>query len=357
MKFIKKQIVFTLFICILTHTNLYSQIKNYDNSICWEITCSKASKPSYILGSIHNLDTTKITFPIYKVKELIDECSSYCMESNTSAIDSTQMKEFVSNILLNNMKLNFRDYLDNEYYEKLIHIVDSSKGTLKSFKRYLSIIKPGYIGFMVTTEKQLGKSSLYAQTNLQMDSYFQQYSLFKKYEIHGLESAQKTLDLVLGGTYKESIFVLKTCIDGYYEKDTIDLIKNYVNQNLKLLKDDAYLDSTMMNRNKVMADGIDRLLQNKTVFIVIGAAHLPYKFGVLNLLTQKGYFVKPYRIDLKVNKKTNKQLTTNLPVLNIHFSTINLSDKSFLYENKNNFFSLRFGSHVATGNNHTELCT
>lgn len=301
----KKKLIFTMFICIFAYSNLYSQIRNYDNSICWEIKSSKSSKPSYILGSIHELDTTKIDFPIHKVKELINQCGSYCMESNTSVLDSTQMKELVKNVFLSNKKLNIKDSLDNEYYEKLIHIVDSSKGMLKTFKPYLSIIKPGFIGFMVISEKQLGKSTLYAQTNFKMDSYFEQYSISRKYGIHGLESAQKTLDMVAGGTYRESILALKTCIDGFYSNDTIDLIENYVNQNLRLLKDDVYLDSTMINRNKVMADGIDRLLHEKAVFIVIGAAHLPYEFGVLNLLAQKGYFLKPYYLDVKVNKKKN----------------------------------------------------
>lgn len=108
--------------------------------------------------------------------------------------------------------------------------------------------------------------------------------------------------MVAGGSYRESISALKNCIDGFYSKDTIDLINNYVNQNLRLLKDDVYLDLTMIDRNKVMANGIDRILQKNSVFVIIGAAHLPYKFGVLNLLSQKGYFVKPYQLDLKAIK-------------------------------------------------------
>lgn len=170
----KKQIVLSIFISLLAYSNLFSQIKNYDNSICWEIRSSKESKPSYILGSIHELDTTKIDFPVHKVKELINQCGSYCIESNTS---DSLMRELVKNVFLSNKTFNIRDSLDNEYYEKLIHIVDSSKGKLKTFKPYLSIIKPGFIGFMVTTEKQLGKSTFYAKTNFKMDSYFQQQFL------------------------------------------------------------------------------------------------------------------------------------------------------------------------------------
>ena len=46
-----------------------------------------------------------------------------------------------------------------------------------------------------------------------------------------------------------------------------------------------------------MADGIDRLLRSRTLFIVIGAGHLPYKDGVLNRLANKGYKIKPIKVD------------------------------------------------------------
>ena len=145
-----------------------------------------------------------------------------------------------------------------------------------------------------------------------MDLYFEKYSTSKNYSIHGLESPQQVLDYLVGkATYRESILALKTSIDDFLIKpvelsnDHVDIFKSYANQNLSFLKNDAYLDSTLIMRNKVMADGIDQLLQEKPVFIVIGASHLPYEFGVLNRLAQKGYSVQPYNIELQINKETN----------------------------------------------------
>ena len=145
-----------------------------------------------------------------------------------------------------------------------------------------------------------------------MDLYFEKYSTSKNYRIHGLESPQQVLDYLVGtATYRESILALKTSIDVFLKKpvelsnDPVDIFKSYANQNLSFLKYDAYLDSTLIMRNKVMADGIDQLLQEKPVFIVIGASHLPYEFGVLNRLAQKGYSVQPYNIELQINKETN----------------------------------------------------
>lgn len=305
----KNKLILSIFICVLVNISSYSQTRNYDNSICWEISSSKLSKPAYILGSIHELDTTKINFPTLKIKEMIDQCGSYCMES---VLDSIQVKETFKGLFLNNKKINNRDSLGHEYYEKLIHIADSSKERmLTTFKLFLPILKPGFISFMLKSRPSINPT-LFSKSNFKMDLYFEKYSTSKNYRIHGLESPQQVLDFLVGtATYRESILALKTNIDDFlkkpveFSKAPVDIFKSYANQNLNFLKYDSYLDSTLIMRNKVMANGIDQLLQEKTVFIVIGAAHLPYEFGVLNLLAQKGYFIKPYNIDLPINKETN----------------------------------------------------
>jgi uncharacterized protein YbaP (TraB family) len=97
-------------------------------------------------------------------------------------------------------------------------------------------------------------------------------------------------------TFEESIESLKYCIDDFYSKDSTDMIKKYINQELDILKPEMYTNSLMIKRNTKMANGIDAIMQKHPVFVIIGAAHLPYENGVLNLLTKKGYTVKPFLI-------------------------------------------------------------
>lgn len=294
----KKNLVFVFIISLFGTTGLFSQLNAFDNSICWEIKSSETSKPSYILGSVHVLDTTKIDFPIQGVKHLIDVCGSFCSEINHLSQDSSQMTNLIKAAILTDKKLNLKDSLGVEYYDKLMQIVDSSKGSLKVLKPLLSIINPVFIGLFVTMEKQTSNANLYDQANFLMDSYFEQYATSKGFGIRELESTQKQIDMITGGTYGESILALKTCIDGFFSNDSIDMLENYLNQNLRILQENDYLESTMIDRNRVMADGIDRLLRENTVFVVIGAAHLPYKYGVLNILSQRGYIVKPYKLQM-----------------------------------------------------------
>ena len=299
----KKKLTFIFVIIFFAIPDLYSQSKDYDNSICWEIKSSKTSKPSYILGSVHVLDTTKIDFPIQKVKDLVDVCGCFCGEINNLLLDSSQMKNLVKRIFLTNKKLNIEDSIGGDYYKKLIQIVDSSKGSLKVFRPMLSIIKPSFIGLMITMEKQTNNPNLYAQSNFSMDSYFEKYARSKGYGTHALETAQNQIDMIVGGTYGQSILTLKASIDAFLSNDSIDMMKNYLNQNLRLLEENDFLDSTMISRNRVMADGIERLSRENSVFVVIGAAHLPYKYGIINILAQRGYIIKPYHLQMTERNK------------------------------------------------------
>jgi len=53
------------------------------------------------------------------------------------------------------------------------------------------------------------------------------------------------------------------------------------------------LDRLLYQRNIIMADRMEALLADGNAFIAIGAAHLPGKQGVINLLVEKGYKISP----------------------------------------------------------------
>ncbi len=53
-------------------------------------------------------------------------------------------------------------------------------------------------------------------------------------------------------------------------------------------------DSWIVERNRQMAEKIEEYIHsNKTIFVVVGAAHVVGKDGILQILRRKGYFIKP----------------------------------------------------------------
>lgn len=271
----------------------------YDNAICWEIRKDN-SRPTYILGSIHSLDSTKISFPITEVKALIDQCGSFCAEAQ---LDSNGIASLSQVWLLKDTTLNITNTLNKDSYDQLVQLIASAKTELKLFKPILSFVHPSIVTLMVIGEGQLGKSKLYDQTNFMMDSYLRDYAHSKGYTIKWLESVED-YDRMFNIPFDESIKALEASIAYYHAHPPnieSDMIERYINQDLALLDAAIYTDSTMTRRNQKMADGIEKIMQEAPVFVVIGAAHLPYEHGVLNLLKRKGYSIKPHAMD--VSKK------------------------------------------------------
>jgi uncharacterized protein len=57
----------------------------------------------------------------------------------------------------------------------------------------------------------------------------------------------------------------------------------------------GYMDLLLYNRNRKWARELDTLLPGKSLLIAVGAAHLPGKDGVIELLRREGYTVDPIK--------------------------------------------------------------
>ncbi len=56
---------------------------------------------------------------------------------------------------------------------------------------------------------------------------------------------------------------------------------------------DEYMDLLLYDRNRKWAGELDSLLPDKSLLIAVGAAHLPGKQGVIELLRKEGFTVDP----------------------------------------------------------------
>ena len=56
---------------------------------------------------------------------------------------------------------------------------------------------------------------------------------------------------------------------------------------------DAYMEKFLYRRNEIQANSIDSIVQKHSLFVGVGAAHLPGKRGVIELLRKKGYRLRP----------------------------------------------------------------
>lgn len=295
-----KNFIIIIFL-ILEKGLLFAQNPIFNNSISWEIKKCEDCPSSYLIGTVHVIDTNRISFPTEKLLKLLDSCKVLCVETDLSS-DSSNYDNVNKVMFLNEGKNRITQSLTDDYLEKLYCIIDSSK-TLKGSRKYLDKINPAYLGFLIVMEAQLSDTSYFNKFNFSPDLFFYEHAKLKDYKIIGLETVASQLNAIAvpDFSYQKRIDILKRYIDEYYSGEHIDMFDSYINQDLNILSDKEINDSIMViSRNQNMAEKIDNLLNSGTqLFIVVGLAHLPYKDGILNILSQKGYLIEPYMVDLK----------------------------------------------------------
>jgi uncharacterized protein len=70
--------------------------------------------------------------------------------------------------------------------------------------------------------------------------------------------------------------------------------------------DKFFLEELILKRNVSMAEGIDQLAKDKTLFVAVGALHLAGKQGLVELLRGKGYTVKQAPRGLEAKPRAGK---------------------------------------------------
>lgn len=75
-----------------------------------------------------------------------------------------------------------------------------------------------------------------------------------------------------------------------YRRGDLDLLDSLSRMSTS---NDKYHELIIVYRNIGMADAMDSIMQEKSLFAGVGAAHLPNSYGVIELLREKGYTVVP----------------------------------------------------------------
>jgi hypothetical protein len=57
------------------------------------------------------------------------------------------------------------------------------------------------------------------------------------------------------------------------------------------------------NRHKVWLPNMIKMMHEQSCFFAVGVGHLPGQSGILNILIENGYNVKPVNIDIDLNYK------------------------------------------------------
>ena len=279
--------IFSSFLCFAQQR----ENKKYP-ALLWEIRGNGLKKPSYLFGTMHV--SNKLVF------HLSDSFYAGIKNSDVVALELDPQLWQDQLFRYQKMENNLRFYTQgapNDYvteksfqldkYEDKIKAALSEEPTIingllyRTFQPSADFEEDTYLDlYIYQTGKRLGKQAT------GVENFFETERLI-------LEATQDMMKDKKKRKYDsegEGVYYLEKKTQDAYRKGDLDMLDSLE----KIMQaSDAYLEKFLYRRNEIQANSIDSIIKKQTLFVGVGAAHLPGKRGVIELLRKKGYTLRP----------------------------------------------------------------
>ena len=292
--------------------------KNYP-SLLWEITGDGLSKPSYLFGTMHV--SSKMVFHLSDSFYLgIKKADVVALETDMG----TWQDDFSRYDLEGsgfNFDYNLRRGFDGpgDYF---------TIGTLQ-FPPYEKLIEMALYSSPAMINSFLYRTNSDKAVDFEEDTYLDMhiYQAGKKWgkKVCGVENFDRSMELMKEAyvdaskekNKKERSFDYDgdfsySKLEDAYRTGNLDLLDtiNKVNSTSA-----AFDEKFLYRRNEIQANSIDSIIKTKqSLFVGVGAAHLPGQRGVIELLRKKGYTLRPIKITERDSKNKEELEKIRVPV-------------------------------------------
>jgi uncharacterized protein YbaP (TraB family) len=288
MHIMKKLSLFLLTFIFLSFGNAQT---NSRGSLLWEISGNGITQPSYLFGTFHIMCKDQFSIsPILASK--ITTTNQFIGELNMD--DPTIQATLMQKILMKDQSIeslmdsiSFRKF--NEAFKKITGISATQLNHYKPFF-HLSLI----------TLKTIPCINF-----VQPETELMQIAKKSGKAVLGLETVDEQMSAIDSQPLDSQIISLQKMVFNFdstknmmnqmiavYKKDDAELLYQFVQQQGSDGMDEEVL---LVNRNKNWIPKVKKIMQEKSSFIAVGAAHLGGKTGVLALLKSEGYTIKPVK--------------------------------------------------------------
>jgi uncharacterized protein YbaP (TraB family) len=266
-----------------------------DNSLFWEISGKKLTKPSYLFGTFHLMGSSyvdSLTNLLAKFNACDQLVSELIIDSTmtTKMMTAAQMKGTTLETLLDSVM-----YSETDRWLKELSAIDLSM---------LNSLNPVTVQLFITTLLQQKYFPTAPGGEVLMDSYFQQMAVRNIKKSIGLESFETQLHALYGQFSLTRQVEMLSAFVRDRENVTSELInmnRIYRNEDLheltSLLTEETYtpgeIETLLDKRNKKWMEKLPGIMRSRQTFIAVGALHLPGPNGLVELLRKAGYVVRP----------------------------------------------------------------
>ncbi len=287
---------YTYILSILLLSALSSGAQEY-KSLFWSISGNNLKDTSYLYGTMHVQDKRVFNFRD-GVMAAFDSADILALELN---MDSVNPLKIMMQMTMDS-SITLEDLLPDKKYQVVKSYVEDS---LQLPMIMLSRLQPMFVATFVE-----GKS-MNQEMDDALDMYFFKRAKSANKTISGLEEAGEQISAFNSIPYRDQANDLYDLINNRDEDDGIEtmsmdsVVKAYLAEDLEKLleftrseyeaddESERFIQVFLTDRNIRMVSRMEPLLKKGSVFIGVGAAHLPMDIGIIELLRAKGYKVEP----------------------------------------------------------------
>ena len=265
-------------------------------SILWEISGNGLQKPSYLFGSMHisNKEVFHLSDSFYMA---IKSCDVVALEVDPNEWqpdmfrleDAQRVQHLYGYAGTDADYISEHDLRQKSFSDQLISALREEpfvmNGLLyRTTMPMANFQEDTYLDlYIYQTGRRLGKEGAGVENYLQSE----------KISIEATEAELKEKRERKTFPEGENAFTIATKMQEAYRHGDLSLMDS-LDQLLSSSK--AFTEKFLYDRNVIQAGSIDSILRHKSLFVAVGAAHLPGSRGVIEILRKKGYTLRPVKM-------------------------------------------------------------
>lgn len=278
---------------------LRAQAMEAENGLLWEITGNDLEEPSYLYGTIHMIDKDDFFWP-YGTADAFGATKRVTFEIDMDVMNdmSTQFSMLMGIMMKDGVTL------DQLLEPEDLAFVKKEFGNIGLPYFMLQRVKPMFLTIFAGGDFSPEQFSGGSIKSYEME--FMRLAEEQGKETGGLETVEFQMSIFDSIPYKAQaemlVESLKATDSG--EDQLKAMVELYKKEDLNGLNEMLNVEGeTMMEYDHIILEGrnrawipvMEKMMKEKPTFFAVGAGHLAGEAGVINLLREQGYVLKPIK--------------------------------------------------------------
>ena len=288
---------------ILSLTVLFTAI-SINAQILYKVSGNGAKGDSYVMGT-HHLAPISILDSLESFNSAINSVDAVYGEIEQSEMNSPQTQQKMMMKAMAPADSTLSKVFSKEQFDSIDNVIkkySNGQASLAMLDPMIPALVSQQLALLINMQIIPGFNPLQP-----LDTYVQTIGAQAGKEIKGFESVDFQLNVLFGDPISKQAEDLLESIrkEDMMKSFSFDLYNAYITQDIEKVRqlmidpdlglkpeDEAKM---LTDRNENWVSQLKTILPQKSVFVCVGAGHLPGDKGVLNLLREAGYTVTPVK--------------------------------------------------------------